>query len=802
MYSLDIVFKNIRDVISSVVIKYEAKGRALDTLETRKNYDLYKLSLSNATNFYLYDTFDKRALKYAGIPENDIENCYNNKENIPANKRDLVVYFQEKIIVNEFEEQNNYYRTFLGLPAVEDTDFVYVDINIADQLEIDYTTPIHKLTVDEINRLVNIDELNKIRAKYPEKEYLNFLGEDKIDIVTAREASNFSIIRMKISDVDNFYYDFHKLYSECREYFMSVSYIKENSSRHEYYDNFIGLMIMTMTIQRMFVRTFKYGIDRDFYDLASIKLLFDSYNVPFFEEIPISYQRILMKNLNSLLKYKSSDKVLYSICELLGFGDINILKFYLSKVHKMDSNGNPIFLYKEVMNEQTGEMETVYDYEKMFSFQWKTVELRERDVPSAMLNTPINESYESVVANDPFWVDDDDLRKMLYESEFNYVESKYLRMNLSYSLTSIIFDAIYASRMLADNREKTSKLTMKLPRIFGDKSVPIFNVIMLLTALVCKKNNFKGNIITQPSQVLSVLGFNFKADFKLLKEYIEQNERWIDKNVVDYFSKVTFTTAEDINNCYNNILELHKFISDGMRNATTKETYDAHKKLYDTLMITKISEDVYRMEDGRVASTYAEFLQDLDINAYAYFISIEDYEIAEIIDHITYQLSLLIEKFDFSYLNNDNNVVLNALIKLIDFFKSYTTDLESFNIFYISGEPIFNMIKLIAEVNHIHKSNLEKSYEIYTDKIHHIFKTIEKRDLEILRDLIPYRYTIMYPRELFKLYEKYRWESEIEFTDLIYYPFNDLINLINAELTLRDGYKMKDTMRIIYDIQN
>ena len=70
-----------------------------------------------------------------------------------------------------------------------------------------------------------------------------------------------------------------------------------------------------------------------------------------------------MKNLNSLLKYKSSDKVLYSICELLGFGDINILKFYLSKVHKMDSNGNPIFLYKEVMNEQTGEMETVYDYE-------------------------------------------------------------------------------------------------------------------------------------------------------------------------------------------------------------------------------------------------------------------------------------------------------------------------------------------------------------------------------------------------------------------------------------------------------
>ncbi len=801
MYSLDIVFKNIREVISSVVIKYEAKGKALDTVETRRNYDMYKLALAGNTNYYLYDYFDKRALRYGGIPEEDIERCYNDKTNIPENLRASVIHFQEKIIVDEFEEKNNYYRTFLGLPDVEDKDFIYLDVGVAEELEIDYTTPIHLLTSDEIIRLENTGQMKLLKEKY-KKPYLNHLGSNKIDIVTAREASNFSIIQMTIENTDNFYYDFHRIYGECREYFMSVCYIVENSSRYEYYDNFIALMIMVMTIQRMFVRTFKYGIDRDFYDVASIKLLFDSYNVPYLEEVPIAYQRTLMKNLNSLLKYKSSDKVLYDICDILGFGNIDILKFYLTKTHRLDDGGNPIFKYVEEMDPKTGQKVTKYDYETMFSFQWKTVELREKDIPSAILNSPLNESYETVVANDPFWVDDDNLRKKLYESEFNYIESKYLRMNLTYSLTSVIFDAIYALRMLADRKEKTSQILIRLPKLFNDRRIPLFNVVIFLTALLCKKNNLKGNIIVKPTQVLTVLGFNFKADFKQLKEYILENKRWIDPKVMDYFAKMDFSTAAEINNCYEALLEFYQFISDGIRMAKNKQTYDVHKKLYDTLMISQLSVDIYKKEDGTIAETYMDLLQDIDISLYAYAASVDKAAISEIIDHISFQIGALIDSFDFQYLNNDNNVILNALIKLIDFFKSYTTDLESFNIFYVSGDPMFNLIRLIPEINHIHKGNHERDRNEVFDKVKMVIKESSKRDLQILRDRLKEIASTIHHKDIFEYAEKYRYDTLMHLDDLIYYPFSDLIYLIDAELRFRDSVSLKDTLKIIYDIQN
>lgn len=801
MYSLDIVFKNIREVISSVVIKYEAKGKALDTVETRRNYDMYKLALAGNTNYYLYDYFDKRALRYGGIPEEDIERCYNDKTNIPENLRASVIHFQEKIIVDEFEEKNNYYRTFLGLPDVEDKDFIYLDVGVAEELEIDYTTPIHLLTSDEIIRLENTGQMKLLKEKY-KKPYLNHLGNNKIDIVTAREASNFSIIQMNIENTDNFYYDFHRIYGECREYFMSVCYINENSSRYEYYDNFMALMIMVMTIQRMFVRTFKYGIDRDFYDVASIKLLFDSYNIPYLEEVPIAYQRTLMKNLNSLLKYKSSDKVLFDICDILGFGNIDILKFYLTKTHRLDDGGNPIFEYVEEMDPETGQMVTKYDYEKMFSFQWKTVELREKDIPSAILNSPLNESYETVVANDPFWVDDDNLRKKLYESEFNYIESKYLRMNLTYSLTSVIFDAIYALRMLADRKEKSSQILIRLPKLFNDRRIPLFNVVIFLTALLCKKNNLKGNIIVKPTQVLTVLGFNFKADFKQLKEYILANKRWIDPKVMDYFAKMDFSTAAEINNCYEALLEFYQFISDGIRMAKNKQTYDVHKKLYDTLMISQLSADIYKKEDGTISETYMDLLQDIDISLYAYAASVDKAAISEIIDHISFQIGELIDSFDFQYLNNDNNVILNALIKLVDFFKSYTTDLESFNIFYVSGDPMFNLIKLIPEINHIHKGNHERDRNEVFDKVKMVIKESSKRDLQILRDRLKEIASTIYHKDIFEYAEKYRYDTLMQLDDLIYYPFSDLIYLIDAELRFRDSVSLKDTLKIIYDIQN
>ena len=70
---------------------------------------------------------------------------------------------------------------------------------------------------------------------------------------------------------------FFQTYDLAREYFTSVIYVKEKYNQDALYDNFIAMSIMIMTIQRVITDTFKLGVDRDFYDLDSIKEFFNSY---------------------------------------------------------------------------------------------------------------------------------------------------------------------------------------------------------------------------------------------------------------------------------------------------------------------------------------------------------------------------------------------------------------------------------------------------------------------------------------------------------------------------------------------
>ena len=52
----------------------------------------------------------------------------------------------------------------------------------------------------------------------------------------------------------------------------------------------------------------------------------------------------MLKNLNLLLKYKSSTKNMIDICKLFGFSDVRVFNYYLFKERIKDSNtGEYIF---------------------------------------------------------------------------------------------------------------------------------------------------------------------------------------------------------------------------------------------------------------------------------------------------------------------------------------------------------------------------------------------------------------------------------------------------------------------------
>lgn len=157
--------------------------------------------------------------------------------------------------------------------------------------------------------------------------------------------------------------NFFETYQVCRDYYVSVIYNPDLRSVYPYYDNFIAMNIMMMTIQRFIIDIIQMSVDRDFFDLISIKKMFNVYGIPFFESLPLDYQRIIIKHLNILVRTKSTDQCLYDIANTLMYERISVYKYFLVKERLMDDDGLPIIATKKITNDD-GSTSEIPDYEK------------------------------------------------------------------------------------------------------------------------------------------------------------------------------------------------------------------------------------------------------------------------------------------------------------------------------------------------------------------------------------------------------------------------------------------------------
>ena len=719
MNTVEYIYSDLRKIVDSVVVKYDRKAKDSETVESKRQSDRYIASMKKTDTFDSYSSFSKEAIRNAGITDLSlIEKYYRNKYEIPVDKREDVLLAERKLIIENYVEENDYYREMIGLPNKDDTDFFYVPTEFSKKYDISQLVPIHELKKEDIYRLERTYIPTLIEAN-PDKGYLKYLGSNAVDLVTAREAKNFDIIDCNLDFERVFLTHFFSTYSLCREYFASVIYVKEFSSKFDLYDNFIALNIMIMTIQRMMVNTVKIGVDRDFYDLPSIKTLFDSYGVPFFEELPLDYQRSIMKNLNMLLRYKSTDKVLYDISSILFFDRIQIYKYFLMKEQRFDENENPIFAYKEVVNDE-GEIEIVEDVEKMYKFYFQSTDVLERNTALALENQQNSIDYYEVTENDPLWWNDEDLQKELYEQEFNYVETKYLSVNIMYKMTQMMFESIYALNMMLDKKDsETKNIFIDLPRVTIEK-VSVFDSIILLCALTAKKNGMKGEIISTPTKILSVLGFNFSADFKTIIDNIEKNPRVFDQSIIKYIKNMDLTSPEDINEMYNNIRELADFCTYKITTTQNIKEYKAYKDLYEALMIKNYTDETLKKKDGTIATTYLNYLEDSNYTL-ADFVKMCDKERTGVyIKHILGKLNELIPEIEYmNAVEGSDSIMVKALLKLIEFFKSYTVDLESLNVLYLMDSKYYNMVRMVHDIETLSKivQPVDKSFTQYFDRI-------------------------------------------------------------------------------------
>lgn len=443
----------------------------------------------------------------AVIPASIREECYTNKRLIPEEYRETMTQMEAALIIDEWEnkdgEQNDYYRMLFGLPPISETNFAY-NTRYAD---IDMETPIHLLEYADrltLEKRGYIDELLSQEAN-ADKKYLRYVGKYRTYPYVARQADRFELIYLPESQYKYLRQDFIDTYEANRKMIVRVYYSDAFKNSSNIYEGFIGMCILFMTQQQMYSKYLQADITRNFYDLESLKLVYDAYSVPFFPSIPLKYHTKIVKMINELISYKGSVQVFYDLFNLFDFGKMEVFEYYLIKHRITDENGNPVFFGpdgEELPNE------------KKFNIGFSRVGYH--DDKYVELTNPDNfVSFEELTDPDPYWVSDPALMKKLYDTDWNYFHSKYMGVQVMFDLAKLLFESTYYMKLLHDNRESLEQLTTYF--IATATNVPIYDLVVYAFALLCKDCGYAGEIPSDPASIAAVYGYNFKEHHQLLK---------------------------------------------------------------------------------------------------------------------------------------------------------------------------------------------------------------------------------------------------------------------------------------------
>lgn len=651
------IYKAFKEILENMTIKYAYKAEELETLEITKSANDYIDAITKRDTFFTYIDYTRKDYLSVGITNDETINeaLNGNTEVILPRYRDQLLEIRRQRVIDNFEEKNNYYRMLNGLPDIEDNDYYYCSTELVTEYGFDDTVPIHALQ-DHYNKIsdglgdyyISIIEgtgyIDELIAEHPDKTYLKYIGSNRISLVAARNAKNFQILQLKEGKIKHSLYDhFLQVYEQCREYFVKTIFIRQYREIIEYYDNFIAMCIFLMTIQQLIMRQLSQGIKREYFDIFAVKALYQAYNIPFNLNIDEETQNVIIRNLNLMIQNKATNKVIYNIAELLGFTNLNVYKYYLSKEHKSDIYGIPIEKEIEKFNSDTGEVKVGPDYQAMFDVYFQKAELKNDDFVKSFQNSVNRVDYEDVVTEDPFWWEDQNIVKQVWETEYNFVESKYLSLGISYSMTDMMFENIILLKMIMQKSKDIDDVRITLPRITGNTPIALFDVIVLLIALTACKHNLIGEIITIPTQVIHVLDYmqnveqgdmlvdTLAFDFSYFateneegREHIAQMKEVLGEEEFEKFMSYISVLSIDpdatpadkiaaINNIYANIKGLYKFLVYEMTRTEDRETYTVLKTMYHAAFYSKELRDVFTITGKytgvqRTAWTYFEFL--------------------------------------------------------------------------------------------------------------------------------------------------------------------------------------------------
>lgn len=232
---------------------------------------------------------------------------------------------------------------------------------------------------------------------------------------------------------------------------MVALYNEQFEDLYPNYRTFMGVLIMSFTLLQISNKSLEAVHSRKYLDDTILHILLSMYGVPDDLLMTNEVRRDLALNVLKLIKEKATDDVYYDLIRILGYQEVIVSKLMILKGQQFDSLDN----YK-----------ATEDVEPYFV----KVDLKDKDPYETITKGKApTYSYHEIVDNDPRWWDLDDVQKILRESSYSISDTKYIVVEAVDHQMKYMFEAIYFSRLVLDNKYATDEFLVEIPSIFGTK---------------------------------------------------------------------------------------------------------------------------------------------------------------------------------------------------------------------------------------------------------------------------------------------------------------------------------------------
>ena len=581
--------------------------------------------------------------------------------------------------------------------------------------------PVHMMNNQDLTILYSHGIIDELIEQHPDKTYLKFMSDNAIDVYKARKAMAFQILYIPTVSNNELMDRWNTKYEQNRMYTLKTYYSEAYKLYSDYYNNFIMIFIILQTMLDIISEVQEFIARREIFDDRSIRYLFESYGIPYYPEIPRKYQLAMVKNINTLLKWKASTKNMIDICSLFGFDEVEIFRYYLLRDRRVKLDGdndakndNYQFHYKTIVDEN-GEEKVVPDNDKNYELKFVRVPI---DEPADdYLKNEINyEDYDIITNQDEFWdgkSDHADVKSAILDQEFSWTRTKYISIDTMYDLTQISFDLPYFINMLVDDTLLEDYLYVKIPTIKNNHQFRVADLFVYMMAITYIYHGFEDQIMDSRTKILSILGFNFHVDMSEVAQDI-YNRNYMTLEDVEA-SDFDIPTTEIMS--FDRLLEIFrtnkniwKIACKGMVDADNKRIYDCYKKVYESCYIADYTTTFFKLQDGTTAKTYTEFLKERDYVLYESIIDLKSYvdettlrkTISDIIIEIVYVLDQYMDSNEFKYVFSklpavSGDFVRTYMLKVVNFFKSYKVHLLDISTVYKAFDKRENSIKVYED---------------------------------------------------------------------------------------------------------